>query len=136
MKINIDRIPPDAQEISEQIDSQTADLDREDLKFISALNVNAKLRKTVNVVSTDVIIKAKILFTCARCLKEEEKDFIKEYNFNYEIRREERFIDFTPDIREEIILGFPVKLLCKPDCKGLCVKCGQDLNLGSCDCKK
>ena len=33
------------------------------------------------------------------------------------------------------MLELPTKVLCKEDCKGLCPKCGKDLNLGSCDCK-
>ena len=37
--------------------------------------------------------------------------------------------------REEIILGYPVKFLCKIDCLGLCPKCGQNLNEKKCDCK-
>lgn len=39
-------------------------------------------------------------------------------------------------VREEIQLFLPSKILCKPDCKGLCYKCGKNLNKGDCDCKK
>ena len=35
---------------------------------------------------------------------------------------------------EELILGRPVKVLCRDDCKGLCRKCGRNLNLGDCGC--
>lgn len=34
----------------------------------------------------------------------------------------------------EIVLNWPMKVLCKPDCKGICRQCGQDLNTGTCDC--
>ena len=34
-----------------------------------------------------------------------------------------------------VVLNMDSKLLCKPDCKGLCPRCGKDLNEGSCDCK-
>ena len=27
-----------------------------------------------------------------------------------------------------------MKILCKPDCKGICPTCGRDLNTGTCDC--
>src|SRR6185503_5411291 len=43
-------------------------------------------------------------------------------------------IDVTPALREELILAVPAYLECRPDCKGLCPRCGQDLNLGPCDC--
>lgn len=39
-------------------------------------------------------------------------------------------------VTEEIQLFLPSKMLCKPDCKGLCYKCGKNLNFGDCDCKK
>ena len=41
-------------------------------------------------------------------------------------------IDFTPVLREYALLEFPIKALCKPDCKGLCIECGQDLNMKDC----
>ena len=44
---------------------------------------------------------------------------------------------FSPDglVWEDIVLSMPPKLLCRPDCKGLCQRCGQNLNEGPCDCK-
>ncbi|MFO7941942.1 MAG: DUF177 domain-containing protein [Bacillota bacterium] len=43
-------------------------------------------------------------------------------------------IDVAGRVREELILALPTKILCSPDCRGLCPICGQDLNRGSCDC--
>lgn len=37
-------------------------------------------------------------------------------------------IDLTPLLREELILATPFAPLCRPDCKGLCAVCGEDLN--------
>jgi uncharacterized protein len=37
---------------------------------------------------------------------------------------------------EQVFLEIPYKPLCHEDCKGLCPKCGKDLNLTSCDCVK
>ena len=51
------------------------------------------------------------------------------------------FFDFTPRIlnmdeplREQIEMEFPVRFLCKDDCRGLCPKCGKNLNEGGCGC--
>ena len=38
------------------------------------------------------------------------------------------------DIREDIVINFPTRLLCSEACKGLCPSCGADLNNNSCDC--
>ena len=37
-------------------------------------------------------------------------------------------------IKNECFMNLPVKVLCKPDCKGICLQCGKDLNTGKCDC--
>lgn len=37
-------------------------------------------------------------------------------------------------ISNEILINWPVKILCKEDCKGICPKCGKDLNQGDCGC--
>lgn len=39
-------------------------------------------------------------------------------------------------LKEQIILNMPVRLLCDPDCKGLCSVCGNDLNFQECSCDK
>ena len=37
-------------------------------------------------------------------------------------------------IYHEILVNWPVKILCKEDCKGVCSKCGQNLNERECGC--
>lgn len=37
-------------------------------------------------------------------------------------------------VREQVLLSLPGRTLCRPDCKGLCVHCGQNLNAGTCNC--
>ncbi len=37
-------------------------------------------------------------------------------------------------VREQVLLSLPSRTLCKPDCKGLCPRCGQNLNLAKCSC--
>lgn len=38
-------------------------------------------------------------------------------------------LDLAPTVREAILLAEPIAPLCRPDCKGLCLICGEDLNL-------
>src|SRR6266702_8008706 len=39
-------------------------------------------------------------------------------------------------VREQVLLSLPGRSLCKPDCQGLCPRCGQNLNLAQCSCDK
>ena len=41
-------------------------------------------------------------------------------------------IDLAPILREYALLEVPIKPLHDPECKGLCIECGQDLNLEDC----
>ena len=43
--------------------------------------------------------------------------------------------DLSDDIRQNIMLNLPMKLLCDKSCKGLCSNCGSNLNEKQCDCK-
>lgn len=52
----------------------------------------------------------------------------------YESAKHPEVLDLTADIREDILLEIPGFPLCRPDCKGLCARCGTDLNEGSCAC--
>ena len=45
-------------------------------------------------------------------------------------------IDLKEDVREAIILAFPLKPLCRPECRGLCPHCGRNLNEEKCECRE
>jgi uncharacterized protein len=49
---------------------------------------------------------------------------------------ENGFIDLAPLIRELSLLESPMHPLCRPDCQGLCMQCGQNLNEGDCGCEE
>ncbi len=85
---------------------------------------------------------------CSRCLTPIETpvhaDFAEQYYAKYGVMSGESLgeaptdaktigsdfkIDLTPLLREEIFLVTPFAPLCRPDCKGLCDVCGEDLNL-------
>ena len=44
------------------------------------------------------------------------------------------FLDMDEELLELLELEFPTKFLCREDCKGLCPKCGKNLNDGPCGC--
>ncbi len=55
----------------------------------------------------------------------EEKDYIDGYN-----------LDVDKLVFSEILLSMPRKILCKEDCKGLCLVCGSNLNIAECGCDR
>ncbi|MEO8356943.1 MAG: DUF177 domain-containing protein [Chloroflexota bacterium] len=86
---------------------------------------------------------AETTIDCVRCLKEFNFPLtwvITElYAFNRKSVSESELlvpddahIDLAPLIREYALLEIPIKPLHDPDCKGLCIECGQDLNIKDC----
>ncbi len=47
---------------------------------------------------------------------------------------EHHTLDTNEAVRQYALLAVPMKPLCRPDCAGLCPRCGQNLNLGPCNC--
>ena len=81
--------------------------------------------------------------TCSRCLREMTIVFPLEIEelFSTTSRSNSQFfidedniLDLAPLVREESLISIPHQIYCKPDCKGLCPECGQNLNDGQCDC--
>ena len=83
---------------------------------------------------------------CARCLREFKKqvDFNTEAVIAEEVQNEDNpdiflldgdYIDVDEVIVTAFVLNMDQRFLCSDDCKGLCDKCGKNLNDGPCDCK-
>ncbi len=45
-----------------------------------------------------------------------------------------KVINLQPIVREQVLLSLPMNAVCKEDCRGLCTKCGQNLNEKECGC--
>ena len=43
-------------------------------------------------------------------------------------------IVFDEDVRQMLLLAIPIRFLCREDCRGLCPRCGANLNSGACGC--
>lgn len=115
-------------------------------------NVNLEI---TNLGNEKIELKGNFFITvkipCSRCAEEVsyiiQNDFVKVINFN--LSEEDSLYDLddmsfingydldTDElIYQEIILVFPLQVLCKEDCKGICHECGTNLNYEQCKCKK
>ena len=88
---------------------------------------------------------------CARCLEPVSGDFSVELertvaaqgtlsekqleeNVDEYAVIEDGKLDLDETIREELLLSFPMRFVCREDCQGLCPKCGKPRRLGDCGC--
>lgn len=134
MKINIHQITPEGLTLEEEVSPKMLDLDTDLVKFRKPLNIKAEVTKITNAVTVDLTSHTSIYMECSRCLNEFEIDFKKNLRLSYPVNESDKEIDLSPDIRDQIILDYPINPLCSPNCKGLCPNCGKNLNEGGCSC--
>jgi uncharacterized protein len=88
-------------------------------------------------------LRAALELECVRCLNPVRQrlntHFTELYAFSRRfmteaglIMPETGIIDLTPVLREYMLLEVPFSPLCRPDCKGLCPQCGNNLNETTC----
>jgi uncharacterized protein len=135
MKININQITPEGLIFEEKVQPSELDLETETVKLREPVLIKARIWRFTNAVSVELALQFSLGMDCSRCLTGFNLSFEKNLKLNYSADNTQPIIDLNPDIRDEIILDYPIKPLCRPDCKGLCVKCGKNLNEGKCDCK-
>jgi len=134
VKIDTNQIPAEGLTLVEEFSPLSLDLDTEIIKFKLPVKVKADISKISNAVTVNFAFEGKMSVSCSRCLTDFEISLKKKVVLNYLADKSQPVIDFDPDIREEIILDYPMKPLCKSDCKGFCPKCGKNLNEGKCSC--
>ena len=104
------------------------------------------LENVVEGVLVSGTLNATMTLRCARCLKDYtrrvEVDVHELFSQQpdpdgdeYEIAPEGS-LDPEPMVRDAIGLQLPFAPLCRPDCAGLCERCGGDRNLGECSCEE
>lgn len=90
--------------------------------------VAANCRRCLADVSSPVSDELHLLFASSGDPEIDDSDV-------YLIEPRARELDLRPAVREQWLLAAPAFLLCREDCKGLCSRCGADLNLGPCGCE-
>ena len=63
-----------------------------------------------------------------------EETFFKDPPDEYSLSYDDEIVDLDPVITDRVVLASPSQVLCRKDCKGLCHKCGKNLNEGECNC--
>ena len=134
MRIDTNKIPFEGLTLAEEFNPREEDLETDIIKFPKPLQVRADVTRITNAVTVNLSVAGRMHANCSRCLEEFDTEFKKDFALNFQANKLEPVIDLSPQIREEIILDFPIKPLCKADCKGLCPKCGKNLNQGGCSC--
>ncbi|WP_427338576.1 YceD family protein [Caloranaerobacter sp. DY30410] len=120
------------------------------IELLAPVNIDGSIYR----VDEDLFINATITYTykesCARCLTEfsnkvstvllgrlveQDSNVSEEEIDEILVVYKESVVDLQEFIVSAILLSLPMKALCDEACKGLCPKCGQNLNLQKCNCE-
>ncbi len=126
--------------------------------FIAPIKTAVSATRIDDMIAVKGEVKTLVRLPCGRCLQEYEMPLRSRFELTYvnripDVQKDDEKnevelsaaqmgliyfegeeINLQDGIQEQIILGFPIKALCRKDCKGLCSSCGQDLNKSACDC--
>ncbi len=105
---------------------------------------SAHISRTPQGLLVEGIFEAVTQLECVRCLEPYDQGLKTNFNEVYAYKNtdftesglfipEDGNIDLGPVVREYLMLEYPIKPLCKPDCQGLCTVCGENLNLNTCE---
>ncbi|OGX37158.1 MAG: hypothetical protein A3D87_07410 [Omnitrophica WOR_2 bacterium RIFCSPHIGHO2_02_FULL_50_17] len=136
MKIRIKDIRHEGLDVHGQIPAQTVGFTPEDsVYFIRPLDVQAQVQRAENTVLVKTHATGILASSCGRCLERVEQVWSQDFLLAFPIDRQTESIELDENIRQEAILHLPQRVLCKMDCKGICLGCGAGLNHEPCRCK-
>ncbi len=98
---------------------------------LAAENIEKGKAKIVGKMDVEFIIP------CDRCLTDVDHKIQIEFERNtdeIEDFMEGNSLHIEQLVYSEILVEWPMKVLCKENCKGICKVCGQNFNLGTCTC--
>lgn len=163
MRIRVDEIPESGKFLRFRWDQSRLDLflppdDPFRLTLEHPLDVNLELHKRADHVRVLGTVEGALQLACHRCLalfskavkeevdlflmeekktdtEEDEEAELEAEDLDYEFFDGE-VIEIDQLVAEQIFLALPFKVLCSEACRGLCPRCGANLNEEECKCDK
>ena len=156
MIFEIEEIPDGGLDFNLLAEKEQFEINQPDCSLSGNVRVNGKLTRIEQDIFFSGQLQASLQVDCTRCLKpfplvvknKMQVHFIprakeqssgaevevKETDIEQEIYKEDR-VDLSAPVRDNILLDVPLIRLCNDGCKGICSKCGNDLNTNQCECQ-
>lgn len=131
MKIYVDRIPEDGLELETTYAPSLLEIGRPDLHVAGPLRLHGRATREAKELFVSAEIDYHLTLSCARCLADIDTRASKSLFLHYDTTRQQ-VVNITDDVRQEIVLEYPLTALCRPDCLGLCPTCGVNWNDETC----
>ncbi len=139
-----------------EIAAGEVDLEEENVSLVSDVTSTIDAARSDDGIDLKGRFEAELEVACVRCLEHTRLTLPVEFDVRYvppekfasegdhEVAGPElavdviegETLDLADFVREQILLNLPEQTFCKEDCKGLCQKCGANLNLIDCKCNE
>jgi uncharacterized protein len=159
VKLNLRKIPEGESQRTLQLNPSQLEYPKDEITFQGGIQGDLIVSRRSGEIKIHGELTFRTSLTCSRCLLPFEMSFTEDIFLRYlkgnphrmrsqsgeiEMKDEDLSTNFYDGdvieigsaLRDIILLAFPVKPLCRENCRGLCPRCGQDLNLGDCGCPK
>ena len=154
LKYQREHIRPEGITLEGVVEPQSHETDLGDVTSSSPIAYTIHLSRSGTTVFVKGAVTATVELPCSRCLESFDFPLTSEFSFSLvpeasepgpcekELQTEDLETDFydgeTIDVRKivhnNVLLGLPIKPLCRDDCSGLCPVCGTNRNLARCTC--
>jgi uncharacterized protein len=153
----VEEIPESGLEVREHLDREWVSplMGPQFSPTTAGLEMEAVLTRADRLVMVRGRIEGRATFQCSRCLEETTwtvavafthlfvEDEVHSRRFPGEVAEgdeiessgyQDGVVDLEPLLAEELVLSLPQAPLCSGECRGLCQRCGKNLNEGPCAC--
>lgn len=121
-------------------------------EFVGPVTGHIELENADALVSARGRLRAAAVLACSRCVSEHVVELDIEVNEQCSLTQIDEpatpeagaeepipllsgdLVDLSELVRQVLVLNVPWHSLCRPDCAGLCPRCGKNLNKGPCGC--
>jgi uncharacterized protein len=156
MQIDLTQLPEGLTHIETELEAPSIGLTREELEVKGPMMVGLDLDRRGDEIWIRGQVQLVAVQQCSRCLTDFSETLELDFDvFCAKVRNphtasakaveeedegvhfhDGRVLSIDQEIREAVILGLPMKPLCKDSCEGLCPRCGEDRNFGPCRCAR
>jgi len=161
MKIRVDEIPESGRRLhvhwsQDRLESMLPPNDPKGFALERPLNADLEIHKRSDHIEITGALSGQLTLVCDRCLDEYSSALVRSVRillFHESLGPRQEDVELAPDeleyeffdgeiievermIAEELFLELPIRRLCSEECRGLCPRCGANLNREPCLCQK
>lgn len=122
-------------EVQAEYNPKRLDVEFVDWKYLGGIKLEGSIEKEEETLRFAGHLVSDVEKLCGRCLTPVREHVDQTFQLLYPTQGVDQ-IDATDDLREVLILKHPLNFLCREDCRGLCPRCGINLNEETCRCTK